>query len=155
MEQKPWPTHHLLTPLPPLLFLPTHPGVSYIDSYRVGQDLVNFEAGQIGKLLISPGSPQGCAGHWPCSGRVEAASGPCAVSVEGNVAEIMMMQEASLRCFLTPLIAPFLNLTAASLPFLNYISTHIQRHTHHRLILSLKLINYPIRNLYSFVFVLL
>lgn len=93
--------------------------------------------------------------QWPCSGSVEAASGPCAVFVEGNVAELMMMQETSQRCFLALLIAPFLNLNAASLPFLNYISTHIQRHTYHRLILPLKLINYLTRNLYSFIFVLL
>lgn len=68
--------------------------------------------------------------------------GPCVMFVEGNVAELMMMQEPSQRWFLTLLIAPFLSLNAASLPFLNYISTHIQRHTYRRLILPLKLINY-------------
>lgn len=137
--------HHWVATPSHLSLLPARSELYYINSCScAGQDLVNFEAGQVGKSLISPRSLGDASGSWSSSvSHWKPQTGHRAMFVEGNVAELMMMQEPSQRWFLTLLIAPFLNLNAASLPFLNYTSTHIQRHTYRRgLILPLQLINY-------------
>lgn len=60
--------------------------------------LVNLEAGQIGKSLISPRSLGGTAGSWSSSVSCwELQAGLREMFTEGNVAELMVMQEPSQR----------------------------------------------------------
>lgn len=75
------------------------PGLYNIKSCSCsGQDLVKLGSGQVGKSLISPRSPNNPAGSWPSSvSRRRLQMGPCALFAEGNVAELMMMQEPSQR----------------------------------------------------------